>query len=157
MMRELWPRTVRPRLAALIVASSTAVLALSGCMVYEALRSRIEASAAAEINATLSALDAHLQQVRTVEDVRYLADKWGDLLHGHANLSLAIDDAKGTRILSTPGFLHHACSDALSSPPAPGIAKPVTPDTHPAWLRSRIEAVPLAADNRTNTTVRVSV
>ncbi|GAB2894991.1 heavy metal sensor histidine kinase IrlS [Paraburkholderia jirisanensis] len=157
MMRELWPRTLRARLAALIVASSTAVLALSGFMVYEALRSRIEASAAAEINATLSALDAHLQQVRTVEDVRYLADMWGDLLHGHANLSLAIDDANGTRILSTPGFIHDACSDALSSSPAAGAAKPTTPGTHPAWLRSRIETVSLAADKRANTAVRVVV
>ena len=152
-MRELLPRTLRARLAALIVASSTAVLALSGFMLYEALRGRIEASAAAEINATLSALDAHLQQVRTVEDVRYLADMWSDLLHGHANLSLAIDDVNGTRILSTPGFLH----DAAKLPLATGAAKPTKPDGHPAWLRTRSETVPLAADNSTKSIVRVIV
>jgi len=175
MMRELLPRTLRARLAALIVASSTAVLALSGLMLYEALRSRIEASAAAETSATMSALEAHLRLLRTTEDIRELAGTWVDLLHGHANLSLAIFDDAGRLVLGTPGFVRDA-RGGIVEPPAPAAAARVavaaseasdaanatnasdasearatldTPVARAASLRTRIAIVPLAAGNRT--------
>jgi two-component system, OmpR family, heavy metal sensor histidine kinase CusS len=141
---DILPRTLRVRLTVLIVASSTAVLALSGFALYEALRSRIEASAAVEMDATISALQTHLPQVEAVDEIPYLTETWVDMLYGHANLSLAIFDTAGRPLLSTPGYRHDA-RVAASLEHVRLVPAPVVVQAPQLSLRYLATAIPLAA------------
>ncbi|MDQ7982121.1 heavy metal sensor histidine kinase [Paraburkholderia sp. SARCC-3016] len=143
MRTDILPRTLRARLTVLIVASSTAVLALSGFTLYEALRNRIEASATAEMDATMSALKAHLPQVRAIEEIPYLTETWIDMLHGHANLSLAIFDSADRRLLSTPGYRHEA-RVAATLERARLVPAPIVVQVPRVALRYLATAIPLA-------------
>jgi two-component system, OmpR family, heavy metal sensor histidine kinase CusS len=153
MKADILPRTLRARLTVLIVASSTAVLALSGFTLYEALRNRIEASAAAEMDATMSALKTHLPQVQAIEEIPYLTETWIDMLHGHANLSLAIFDSTDRRLLSTPGYRHDA-RVAATLERVRLVPAPVIVQAPQVALRYLATAIPLAAGE---TAVRVVV
>ncbi len=106
MMKDVLPRTLRARLTVLIVASSTAVLALSGLMLYETLHKRIDTTSTDEMAVTMAALKMHLGQIRTAADIARDTEIWIDQLHGHPNLDLAMFDATGNRLLSTPGYRH---------------------------------------------------
>jgi len=104
MMKRALPRTLRARLTVLIVVSTSAVLALSGISLYETLRQRIESTSAQELTVTLSALQAHLTGVQALSEIAGNAETWIDQLHGHQNLDLAMFDASGNRLISTPGY-----------------------------------------------------
>jgi two-component system, OmpR family, heavy metal sensor histidine kinase CusS len=147
MKAAILPRTLRARLTVLIVASSTAVLALSGFTLYEALRSRIEASAAAEMDATLSALKTHLPQVQAIEEIPYLTETWIDMLHGHANLSVAIFDSADRQLLSTPGYRHNA-HVAATLERVRLLPAPIVVQAPQFALRYLATAVPLAASEK---------
>jgi two-component system heavy metal sensor histidine kinase CusS len=98
------PRTLRARLTALIVLSTSAILALGGFALYEALRSRIESASTEQMVSTMSALQMHLTKVQTADDVARNSEMWIDQLHGHQNMDLAIYDMAGNRLLSTARF-----------------------------------------------------
>ncbi|RKF50169.1 heavy metal sensor histidine kinase [Paraburkholderia fungorum] len=108
MLMRLVPRTLRARLTALIVLSTSAILALSGFSLYEALRGRIEATSVEQISGTMSSLQVHLSNIETTDDIGRHAEMWIDQLHGHQNMDLAIYDTAGNRLLSTAGFRPYA-------------------------------------------------
>ncbi|WP_431823351.1 heavy metal sensor histidine kinase [Burkholderia sp. F1] len=108
MIRRLLPRTLRGRLTALIILSTSVILASSGVALYEAQRNRIETSAAEQLSGIVAALRTHLADVRTTADVARNTDVWVDQLHGHPNMELAIYDAAGNRLVGTGGFSAYA-------------------------------------------------
>ncbi|MFM0647357.1 heavy metal sensor histidine kinase [Paraburkholderia bryophila] len=116
MIRRILPRTLRARLTALIILSTSAVLAASGFGLYEALRNRIESASLEQMAETVSALQMHLTAIRNPDDIARTAETWVDQLHGHRNMDLAIYDAAGNRLLSTAGFQPYA---PVLSIPAP--------------------------------------
>ncbi|SAK93091.1 histidine kinase [Caballeronia arationis] len=105
---RLVPRTLRARLTALIILSTSVILALSGVALYEALRSRIESTSVEQISGTMSSLQVHLTEIKTTDDIGRNAEMWIDQLHGHQNMDLAIYDMAGNRLLSTAGFQPYA-------------------------------------------------
>ncbi|SAL75552.1 histidine kinase [Caballeronia peredens] len=108
MFKSLLPRTLRTRLTVLIILSTSAVLALSGVALYEALRNRIESSASEEMTGTLSALQSHLADLQKTSDVPHNWEMWVDQLHGHQNMDLAMYDMAGERLFSTSRFQAYA-------------------------------------------------
>ncbi|RQS24407.1 heavy metal sensor histidine kinase [Burkholderia sp. Bp8998] len=108
MIARLLPRTLRGRLTALIILSTSVILASSGVALYEALSNRIGTTAAEQMAGISAALGTHLAEARSTADVARNTDIWVDQLHGHPNMDLAIYDAAGTRIVGTPGFRTHA-------------------------------------------------
>jgi len=104
LIESFLPRTLRARLTALIILSTSTILALSGFALYEALRSRIESTSTEQMSGTMSALQVHLSEIRTTDDIGRNAETWIDQLHGHQNMELAIYDMAGYRLLSTTGF-----------------------------------------------------
>ncbi|WP_395067245.1 heavy metal sensor histidine kinase [Paraburkholderia silvatlantica] len=104
MLTRLLPKTLRARLTVLIVLSTSVILALSGVALYEALRSRIDATASEQMESTMDALKAHLAGVRSTDDVARHAEIWIDQLHGHETMAMAIFDMAGNRLLSTSDF-----------------------------------------------------
>ncbi|KUZ79028.1 heavy metal sensor histidine kinase [Burkholderia ubonensis] len=108
MIRRLLPRTLRGRLTALIILSTSVILASSGVALYEAQRNRIETSAAEQLSGIVAALRTHLADARTTADVARNTDVWVDQLHGHPNMALAIYDAAGNRLVGTGGFSAYA-------------------------------------------------
>lgn len=108
MIRSVVPRTLRTRLTVLIILSTSIILALSGLALCEALRSRLESTAAELMSGTLAGLQSHLVTSQTTDEITHDAQTWIDLLHGHQNMALAIFDAAGQRLLSTPGFQSYA-------------------------------------------------
>ncbi|TCW85317.1 two-component sensor histidine kinase [Burkholderia sp. SRS-46] len=105
MIARALPRTLRARLTLLIVLSTSAVLALSGFALYRALYNRIESSSAQEMAVTMAALQAHLTDLRSADEVPRHAGIWIDQLHGHQNMDLAMYDAAGTLLLATSGYV----------------------------------------------------
>ena len=103
-MKGAVPRTLQARLTVLIILSTSAILALSGLALHEALRSRLESTSADLMSGTLAALQTHLAGSRNTEEIVRDVQTWIDLLHGHQNMALAVYDAAGQRLLSTPGF-----------------------------------------------------
>ncbi|MFM0667263.1 heavy metal sensor histidine kinase [Paraburkholderia sediminicola] len=108
MIRRVVPRTLRARLTALIILSTSAILALSGIALYEALRSRLESTSIELMSGTMAALQTHLAASRNADEITGDPQTWIDLLHGHPNMALAIYDATGQRLLSTSGFQTYA-------------------------------------------------
>ncbi|KUZ41009.1 heavy metal sensor histidine kinase [Burkholderia territorii] len=108
MIARLLPRTLRGRLTALIILSTSVILASSGVALYEALSNRIETTAAEQMTGISAALGTHLAEAHSTAEVARNADIWLDQLHGHPNMDLAIYDAAGTRIVGTPGFRTYA-------------------------------------------------
>jgi two-component system heavy metal sensor histidine kinase CusS len=53
---------------------------------------------------TLSALQVHLTGVQAINDIAAHAETWIDQLHGHQNMDLAMFDAIGNTLISTPGY-----------------------------------------------------
>ncbi|WP_049027151.1 heavy metal sensor histidine kinase [Burkholderia cenocepacia] len=125
MIARLLPRTLRGRLTALIVLSTSVILASSGVALYEALSNRVETTAAEQMAGISAALGAHLAEARTTADVARNTDIWIDQLHGHPNMDLAIFDAAGTRLVGTPGFRPYAPLMSMNAGRVPvGVAPP---------------------------------
>ncbi|WP_423369216.1 heavy metal sensor histidine kinase [Burkholderia sp. LMG 32019] len=125
MIARLLPRTLRGRLTALIILSTSVILASSGVALYEALSNRVETTAAEQMAGISAALGAHLAEARSTADVARNTDIWIDQLHGHPNMDLAIYDAAGTRLVVTPGFRLVAPLLSLDAGRIPvGIAPP---------------------------------
>ncbi|MDN7427548.1 heavy metal sensor histidine kinase [Burkholderia sp. AU45388] len=125
MIARLLPRTLRGRLTALIILSTSVILASSGVALYEALSNRVETTAAEQMAGISAALGAHLAEARTTDDVARNADIWIDQLHGHPNMDLAIFDAAGTRVVGTPGFRPYTPLLSMNVGRAPsGVAPP---------------------------------
>ncbi|RQZ19927.1 HAMP domain-containing protein [Burkholderia sp. Bp9031] len=139
MIAHLLPRTLRGRLTALIVLSTSVILASSGVALYEALSNRIGTTAAEQMAGISAALGTHLSEARSTADVARNTDIWIDQLHGHPNMDLAIYDATGTRIVGTPGFRTYA---PLLSTDAGRIPVFVAPPR--ARHQYRVMTVPLA-------------
>ncbi|WP_296650059.1 heavy metal sensor histidine kinase [Paraburkholderia sp.] len=104
MLSRFLPKTLRARLTVLIVIPTSVVLALSGIALYEALRSRIDATASEQMESTMAALKAHLSDAQSTDEVARHAEVWIDQLHGHETMEMAIFDMAGNRLLSTSGF-----------------------------------------------------
>ncbi|HHL4080555.1 heavy metal sensor histidine kinase [Burkholderia sola] len=125
MIARLLPRTLRGRLTALIVLSTSVILASSGVALYEALSNRVETTAAEQMAGISAALGAHLAEARTTDDVARHTDIWIDQLHGHPNMDLAIFDAGGARLVGTPGFRPYAPLLSMNVGRVPfGVAPP---------------------------------
>ncbi|WP_412025101.1 heavy metal sensor histidine kinase [Burkholderia cepacia] len=125
MIARLLPRTLRGRLTALIILSTSVILASSGFALYEALSNRVETTAAEQMAGISAALGAHLADARTTTEVARNTDIWIDQLHGHPNMDLAIYDAAGTRLVGTPGFRLYAPLLSMDAGRVPvGVAPP---------------------------------
>ncbi|KWZ31296.1 heavy metal sensor histidine kinase [Burkholderia anthina] len=139
MIARLLPRTLRGRLTALIILSTSVILASSGVALYEALSNRVETTAAEQMAGISAALGAHLAEARTTADVARNIDIWIDQLHGHPNMDLAIFDAGGARLVGTPGFRPYAPLLSMNTGRVPvGV---VPPGARHQYL---LTAVPLA-------------
>lgn len=139
MMQRVVPHTLRGRLTVLIILSTSVILALSGLALYEALRSRIESSAAEQIDGITAALRQHLAKVGTLTDVRLNRDLWIDQLHGHSDMDLAILDSTGNVLVGTRGLRFDA---SLLSTAAASAAISIEPAR--SSLRYSISTVRLA-------------
>ncbi|ONI96154.1 heavy metal sensor histidine kinase [Burkholderia cenocepacia] len=125
MIARLLPRMLRGRLTALIILSTSVILASSGVALYEALSNRVETTAAEQMAGISAALGARLAEARTTADVARNTDIWIDQLHGHPNMDLAIFDAAGTRLVGTPGFRPYAPLMSMNAGRVPvGVAPP---------------------------------
>ncbi|WP_175997853.1 heavy metal sensor histidine kinase [Burkholderia stabilis] len=125
MIARLLPRTLRGRLTALIILSTSVILASSGFALYEALSNRVETTAAEQMAGISAALGGHLADARSTADVARNTDIWIDQLHGHPNMDLAIYDAAGTRLVGTPGFRLYAPLLSMDAGRVPvGVAPP---------------------------------
>ncbi len=123
MMRRLLPRTLRGRLTALIILSTSVILALSGVALYEALRSRIESSAVEQMAGIVEAIQSHLAEMQTTSDIIRNTDLWVDQLHGHPNMNLAIVDAAGKQLVGTTDYRPHPLLQSLKTADVPvGVA-----------------------------------
>ncbi|WP_176060373.1 heavy metal sensor histidine kinase [Paraburkholderia sp. BCC1876] len=147
MIRRILPRTLRARLTALIILSTSAVLAASGFGLYEALRNRIESASLEQMAETVSALQMHLTAIHNPDDIARTAETWVDQLHGHRNMDLAIYDAAGNRLLSTAGFQPYA--------PVLSIPAPVRLERSRSALRYLVANAPL--EDPGGASVRVAV
>lgn len=150
MIRRWLPRTLRARLTALIILSTSAILALSGCALYEALRGRLESTSAEQMAGKMAVLRVHLAGIANTDGIAGNAEAWIDMLHGHPNMALAIDDASGRRLLSTTGFRPDAPLPAAGASGAPADLTRADPD-----LRYLVESVPL--NDGVGPSVRVAV
>jgi two-component system heavy metal sensor histidine kinase CusS len=103
----------------LTVLSTSALFAFSGFALYEALGSRIESTSTEQMSDTMSALQVHLTEVQTTDEIARNAERWTDQLHGHQNMALAIYDAAGNRLLDTPGFQHYPLILTMQLAPVP--------------------------------------
>ncbi|MGS0891937.1 heavy metal sensor histidine kinase [Burkholderia stagnalis] len=139
MIARLLPRTLRGRLTALIILSTSVILALSGVALYEALRSRIDAAASEQMAGIVSALSAHLGNASSTGYITRNPDAWVDQLHGHPNMELAIFDAAGNRLVETAGFRPYV--PLLSADAGHAVAELAPPRS---TLRYRVATVPLA-------------
>lgn len=101
---RLLPRTLRGRMTALIIVSTSVVLALSGFLQYQSLRKHIEIMSEREMAVTLHALQTRLAEVDTTAEIGKNARIWTDQLHGHKNMDLALFDAHGTELTRTAGY-----------------------------------------------------
>lgn len=108
MLTRILPRTLRARLTVLIILSTSVILALSGIALYEALRSRIDSTSQEQMESTMTALEGHLAQFGSTDDVRRNREVWTDQLHGHDSMDLAIFDMAGQPLLTTTGFQRYA-------------------------------------------------
>ncbi|WP_116123242.1 heavy metal sensor histidine kinase [Paraburkholderia sp. BL6669N2] len=108
MIRRVVPRTLRARLTVLIILSTSAILALSGLALYQALRGRLESNSIEQMSGTMAALRTHLAGIQTVKGIAGDAQTLTDHLHGHPHMGLAIYDTAGRRLLSTAGFKPYA-------------------------------------------------
>ncbi|WP_438397140.1 heavy metal sensor histidine kinase [Caballeronia sp. DA-9] len=100
----LLPRTLRARLTILFAVSTSVLLAISGLLLYEALKTNVASMSEKEMMTTLTAAQSHLSDVRTVEEVASDSAPLYDPLHGHQNMDLALYDAQGRRLAGTSGF-----------------------------------------------------
>ncbi|AOJ41296.1 histidine kinase [Burkholderia lata] len=152
MIARLLPRTLRGRLTALIILSTSVILASSGVALYEALSNRVDTTAAEQMAGISAALGAHLAEARSTADVARNTDIWIDQLHGHPNMDLAIFDATGTRLVGTPGFRPYGPLMSLDAGRVPvGVAPPG------ARHQYLVTNVPLAGAGASATVVRVVV
>ena len=152
MIARLLPRTLRGRLTALIILSTSVILASSGVALYEALSNRVDTTAAEQMAGISAALGAHLAEARSTADVARNTDIWIDQLHGHPNMDLAIFDATGTRLVGTPGFRLVAPLMSLNAGRVPvGVAPPG------ARQQYLVTNVPLAGAGASAPVVRVVV
>ncbi|CAB3792261.1 Adaptive-response sensory-kinase SasA [Paraburkholderia caffeinitolerans] len=115
MIKHLLPTTLRSRLTVLIVISTSAILALSGFALYQALKTRIDNTATQELVTTSIALKDHLARVQDTDEIMRQSEVWIDQLHGHQRLDLALFDGAGKRILETQDFVDYA----------PAVAEPL--------------------------------
>ncbi|WP_341318871.1 heavy metal sensor histidine kinase [Paraburkholderia sp. IMGN_8] len=150
MLKRLVPRTLRARLTALIILSTSSILAVSGFALYEALRSRIESTSAEQISGTMSSLQVHLTEIQTTDDIGRNAEMWIDQLHGHQNMDLAIYDIAGNRLLSTAGFRPYAPILTTRTTHAPMSLTPAR-----SRLRYMVMTVPL--EGAVGPSVRVAI
>lgn len=150
MIRRAVPQTLRARLTVLIVLSTSAILALSGFALYEALRSRIESTSAEHMSSTLEAVQSHLARIPNTVEIAGSAETWLDLLHGHQNMALGIFDMAGNCLLSTSGFQRYAPVLATQATRAP--ASLTRADSN---LRYLVAMAPL--DGAVGPSVRVAV
>ncbi|WP_106300718.1 heavy metal sensor histidine kinase [Paraburkholderia sp. BL18I3N2] len=119
MIRRVVPRTLRARLTALIILSTSAILALSGLALYHALRNCLESSSIEQMSGTMAALRTHLAGTPTVHSIAGNAQTVIDRLRGHPHMALAIYDTAGQRLLSTAGFKPYAPIAAIVLQGAP--------------------------------------
>jgi two-component system heavy metal sensor histidine kinase CusS len=136
MIPSILPRTLRGRMTALIIVSTSVVLALSGFLQYQVLRNRIEFTSSQEMMVTLHALRAHLAELGEAAEIGRNTRIWSDQLHGHKNMDLALFDAKGTQLIRTPGYRAFAPALAAQASGAPVALAP--PGTALRYLVSRI-------------------
>ncbi|WP_419539512.1 heavy metal sensor histidine kinase [Paraburkholderia bengalensis] len=135
------PQTLRARLTVLIVLSASVILALSGVSLYEALRNRIDAASADQMNSTMTALESHLFDIGSAADVAANTERLIDQLHGHRSLDLAIYDTDATLLLATRRFRPFPPTLAAWSGRAP-----VEFSRDSTSLRYLVSSVPLSRD-----------
>ncbi|WP_322086416.1 heavy metal sensor histidine kinase [Burkholderia sp. BCC1999] len=153
MIARLLPRTLRGRLTALIILSTSVILASSGVALYKALSNRVEMTAAEQMAGISAALGTHLGGADTTVDVARNPGIWIDQLHGHPNMDLAIFDATGTRLVGTPGFRPYAPLLSLDAGRVPVAVTP--PGARHQYL---VTTVPLAGGTSAGApVVRVAV
>jgi two-component system, OmpR family, heavy metal sensor histidine kinase CusS len=150
LIKDAVPRTLQARLTVLIILSTSAILALSGLALHEALRSRLESASTDLMSGTLATLQTHLAGSRNTEDIVSDAQTWIDLLHGHQNMALAVYDAAGQRLLGTPGFQSY--EPVLA---APASRVPTNLTRAGSNLRYLVALVPL--DDASGRSVRAAV
>ncbi|MFC0402008.1 heavy metal sensor histidine kinase [Paraburkholderia rhizosphaerae] len=104
MLTRFAPRTLHSRLTALITLCTSIVLAFSGFALFQALQGRLDTNAREQMINTIAALHAHLEVMKSTDEVPRNAELWTDLLHGHQNMDLAIDDRSGNALFRSSGF-----------------------------------------------------
>jgi len=150
MMTSLLPRTLRARLTILFAVSTSMLLAVSGLLLYQALKTNIASMSEQEMTTTLTAARSHLSEIRTIEEVASEGAPLAAPLHGHQNVDLALYDMQGRRLTGTSGFL--ANSAVLAAKPAAAPKAISIPGT---TLRYLVALVPL--DGVQGPVVRVAV
>ncbi|WP_323120082.1 heavy metal sensor histidine kinase [Burkholderia alba] len=104
-MNRLFPSTLRLRLTVSFAICTALVLAISGLLLYESLRVRVEQQADAQMDSLLAALQGHLGEMNTTGEVAAQPRFWLDKLHGHGDLDVALYDAQRRVLMRSPGFL----------------------------------------------------
>lgn len=135
MILSILPRTLRGRMTALIIVSTSVVLALSGFLQYQVLRNRIESTSSQEMLVTLHALRVRLAELGEAAEIGRNTRIWSDQLHGHKNMDLALFDARGTQLIRTPGYRTFAPALAAQASGVPVALAP--PGTALRYLASR--------------------
>ncbi|WP_375507541.1 histidine kinase dimerization/phospho-acceptor domain-containing protein, partial [uncultured Caballeronia sp.] len=150
MMTSLLPRTLRARLTTLFAVSTSMLLAVSGLLLYQALKTNIASMSEQEMTTTLTAARSHLSEIRTIEEVASEGAPLAAPLHGHQNVDLALYDMQGRRLTGTSGFRGNSAVLAAK----PGVA-PKAISIPGTTLRYLVALVPL--DGVQGPVVRVAV
>ncbi|WDD91643.1 heavy metal sensor histidine kinase [Burkholderia sp. FERM BP-3421] len=124
-MSRFLPATLRLRLTVSFAICTALVLALSGLLLYESLRVRVERQADAQMDGLLGALRSHLGDAATPDAVAAQPRFWLDQLHGHGDLEIALFDARGRTLMRSPGLL---------DPPVADDARRLVPDSPLRYL-----------------------
>lgn len=119
MMRHVLPRTLRARLTILFAVSTSLLLVLSGLLLYQVLRTRLEANSAREMTSILTALQLELQEIPAIADIGANRETWYDRLHGHQSMDVAIFDVDGSPLARTNGYWPNAAVLSASVSRAP--------------------------------------
>ncbi|WP_213303305.1 heavy metal sensor histidine kinase [Paraburkholderia sacchari] len=136
MIKHLLPTTLRSRLTVLIVISTSAILALSGFALYQALKTRIDNTATQELVSTMIALEDHLARVQDTDEIVRQTEIWVDQLHGHQRLDLGLFDGAGNRILETQDFVAYA--PAVAGPLSGNMIMQADADSKRRYVASRV-------------------
>jgi two-component system heavy metal sensor histidine kinase CusS len=118
-MRHVLPRTLRARLTILFAVSTSLLLVLSGLLLYQVLRTRLEANSAREMTSILTALQLELQEIPAIADIGANRETWYDRLHGHQSMDVAIFDVDGSPLARTNGYWPNAAVLSASVSRAP--------------------------------------